>query len=59
MENLSSRELPDPLVSAFLPIQYARVRRGDLARSPRELVIDHVRDILRTYAAATGSSASR
>jgi len=52
MENLSDRELPDPLLSAFLPVQYDRVRRGDLERVPRELVIDRVRDVLRTYAAA-------
>jgi D-tagatose-1,6-bisphosphate aldolase subunit GatZ/KbaZ len=52
LENLSERGLPDPLLSAFLPAQYARVRRGDLEASPRELVMDRVRDVLRTYAAA-------
>ena len=46
------RGLPDPLLSAFLPAQYDRVRRGLLAPSPRELVIDRVRDVLRVYAAA-------
>jgi len=53
MDNLTTREIPDPLLSAFLPLQYERVRRGCLARTPRELVIDRVRDVLRTYAAAT------
>ena len=52
MENLSDRDLPDPLLSAFLPVQYDRVRRGELERAPGELVIDRVRDVLRTYAAA-------
>ena len=52
MENLSDRDLPDPLLSAFLPVQYDRVRRGELERVPGELVIDRVRDVLRTYAAA-------
>jgi D-tagatose-1,6-bisphosphate aldolase subunit GatZ/KbaZ len=52
MENLAERDLPDPLLSAFLPVQYDRVRRGELERAPRELVIDRVRDVLRTYAAA-------
>ena len=51
-ENLTRRDLPDPLLSAFLPMQYERVREGQLERSPRELVIDRVRDVLRTYAAA-------
>ena len=52
MENLADRDLPDPLLSAFLPVQYDRVRRGELERAPGELVIDRVRDVLRTYAAA-------
>ena len=52
LENLTRREIPDPLLSAFLPVQYGRVRTGSLPRTPRELVIDRVRDVLRTYAAA-------
>lgn len=52
LENLSGRDLPEPLLSAFLPTQYTRVRQGLLERSPRELVIDRVRDVLRSYSAA-------
>jgi D-tagatose-1,6-bisphosphate aldolase subunit GatZ/KbaZ len=52
LDNLVRQGLPDPLLSAFLPTQYDRVRRGALERSPRELVIDRVRDVLRVYAAA-------
>jgi D-tagatose-1,6-bisphosphate aldolase subunit GatZ/KbaZ len=52
LENLTRREIPDPVLSAFLPVQYERVRCGSLTRAPRELVIDRVRDVLRTYAAA-------
>jgi D-tagatose-1,6-bisphosphate aldolase subunit GatZ/KbaZ len=52
LDNLSERDLPEPLLSAFLPSQYARLRRGTLRASPRELVIDRVRDVLRTYAVA-------
>jgi D-tagatose-1,6-bisphosphate aldolase subunit GatZ/KbaZ len=54
LENLSRRELPGPLLSAFLPVQYERVRRDELSASPRALVVDRVRDVLRTYAAAVG-----
>ena len=53
LENLTRHRAPDPLLSAFLPAQYDRVRNGLLTRAPRELVIDRVRDVLRTYAAAT------
>jgi D-tagatose-1,6-bisphosphate aldolase subunit GatZ/KbaZ len=52
LRNLSTTGVPEPLLSAFLPIQYDRVRRGELTGDPRGLVVDRVRDILRTYAAA-------
>jgi len=52
LKNLDAVELPLPLISQYLPNQYARIRRGQLAAQPRALVIDHVRDVLRTYAAA-------
>jgi D-tagatose-1,6-bisphosphate aldolase subunit GatZ/KbaZ len=53
LDNLTSSGLPDPLLSAFLPAQYDRVRLGLLMPAPRELVIDRVRDVLRLYSAAT------
>jgi D-tagatose-1,6-bisphosphate aldolase subunit GatZ/KbaZ len=52
LAGLERREIPEPLLSAFLPAQYERVRSGELPSTPRELVIDRVRDVLRTYAAA-------
>ncbi|HEX4472516.1 MAG TPA: D-tagatose-bisphosphate aldolase, class II, non-catalytic subunit [Nocardioides sp.] len=53
LDNLTARGLPGPLLSAFLPAQYDRVRLARLDPSPREIVIDHIRDVLRLYAAAT------
>jgi D-tagatose-1,6-bisphosphate aldolase subunit GatZ/KbaZ len=53
LENLTARGLPGPLLSAFLPAQYDRVRLARLDPAPREIVIDHIRDVLRIYAAAT------
>jgi D-tagatose-1,6-bisphosphate aldolase subunit GatZ/KbaZ len=52
LTNLARVTIPEPLLSAYLPEQYARVRTGALTPAPRELVIDRVRDVLRTYAAA-------
>ncbi|GCD39689.1 tagatose-6-phosphate kinase [Streptomyces chrestomyceticus JCM 4735] len=49
MDNLSAMDIPLPLLSAHLPLQYARVRHGELAARPRDLVVDHVRDVLRGY----------
>ncbi|MFE7244245.1 D-tagatose-bisphosphate aldolase, class II, non-catalytic subunit [Streptomyces sp. NPDC057580] len=49
LDNLAALDIPLPLLSAHLPIQYARVRRGELSARPRDLVVDHVRDVLRDY----------
>jgi D-tagatose-1,6-bisphosphate aldolase subunit GatZ/KbaZ len=51
--NLSAIAIPPPLLSQFLPEQYARVRDGRLAADPHELAVDRVRDVLRAYASAT------
>ncbi|TFB94781.1 D-tagatose-bisphosphate aldolase, class II, non-catalytic subunit [Cryobacterium sp. MDB1-18-2] len=51
-DNLSALQIPLPLISQFLPEQYARVRAGSLAPEPRELVVDKIRDALRPYAFA-------
>jgi D-tagatose-1,6-bisphosphate aldolase subunit GatZ/KbaZ len=50
--NLSAQRIPLPLISQFLPDQYARVREGTIDATPRALVIDKVRDSLRPYAIA-------
>ena len=50
--NLSSIAVPLPLISQYLPEQYARVRAGELTPTPHELIVDRVRDALRPYAAA-------
>jgi D-tagatose-1,6-bisphosphate aldolase subunit GatZ/KbaZ len=54
LTNFGEVELPLPLISAHLPDQYTRIRRGELVAQPRALVIDHVRDVLRAYARACG-----
>jgi len=54
LDNLSEAELPLPLLSQALPVQYARIREGSLAAEPRALVIDHVCDVLRAYRRACG-----
>ena len=52
LANLEQREVPLPLVSQYLPRQYDRVMRGELAPDPRALVVDRVRDALRPYSHA-------
>jgi len=50
--NLSSITLPESMLSRYLPAQYVRVRAGEIGRDPESLIVDHVRDVLRDYAAA-------
>lgn len=52
LENLSARAIPEPLLSAFLPDQYHRVRAGLITADPRSLVLDRIRAVLRTYSQA-------
>lgn len=55
--NLAARAIPLPLISQFLPAQYARVRAGLLEGEPRALVLDRIRDALRPYASACSPAA--
>jgi D-tagatose-1,6-bisphosphate aldolase subunit GatZ/KbaZ len=59
LANLTRTGIPDPLISQYLPEQYLRVRRGELAADPRELLLDRVRDALRPYAAAASARTAR
>lgn len=57
-ENLERSKIPLPLLSQYLPNQYLRVRRGEIAAAPRDLVIDAVQDVLRIYSSACRSRAA-
>jgi D-tagatose-1,6-bisphosphate aldolase subunit GatZ/KbaZ len=50
--NLSGVAIPESMLSRYLPVQYLRVRKGELTSAPVALIVDHVRDVLREYAAA-------
>lgn len=50
--NLSSTSIPESMLSRYLPAQYLRVRKREIASDPVSLVVDRVRDVLRDYAAA-------
>lgn len=52
LANLDRVGLPLPLVSQFLPIQYHRIREGELRPIAEDLVVDRIRDAMRPYSAA-------
>jgi D-tagatose-1,6-bisphosphate aldolase subunit GatZ/KbaZ len=58
LDNLNATAIPLPLLSQYLPGQYARVRDGELSAQPRALVIDRVRDVVRGYARASRPTSS-
>ena len=53
--NLNQAPPPDILLSRHLPLQYQRVREGNIGRDPESLILDKIRDALRPYALACRS----
>lgn len=49
VRNLADEPIPLPLISQYLPLQYVKVREEDLNATPRELIINHIQDILQQY----------
>ena len=53
LRNLSSRSLPTSLVSQFLPMQYERIRSGELRSAPHNIIMDKICSVLGCYSDAT------
>lgn len=54
LSNFSSGPVPNPLLSQYLPIEYAAIRGGELPSTPQGIIQHHIRLVLRGYAAACG-----
>ncbi|MCL2594163.1 MAG: D-tagatose-bisphosphate aldolase, class II, non-catalytic subunit [Promicromonosporaceae bacterium] len=52
LDNLTAVDIPMPLISQYLPLQYDRIMRGELTADPRALAMDRVKDALRPYSFA-------
>ena len=50
--NLGRRPIPLPLVSQYLPLEYAAIRSGELQAVPEQMIQYHIRRVLRAYADA-------
>jgi D-tagatose-1,6-bisphosphate aldolase subunit GatZ/KbaZ len=57
ISNLSSAAIPEIVLSRYLPAQYLRQRRREIAGDPVSLIVDKIRDVLRSYAAACNEGA--
>lgn len=51
--NFENVDIPLPLLSQYLPEQYAAVRAGTLAPRGKDVVLDKVRAVVRQYALAS------
>lgn len=54
IDNLQKSDIPDTLLSQYLPSQYRKVREGVLGRVPQDLIRDRVQEVIADYAFATG-----
>jgi len=53
--NLRDSAPPLTLVSQYLPLQYEAIRTGVLQANAEEIIQEHIRNVLRAYAAACGA----
>ncbi|HWR23224.1 MAG TPA: class II D-tagatose-bisphosphate aldolase, non-catalytic subunit [Feifaniaceae bacterium] len=53
LKNLSAAEVPFPLISQYMPMQYPRVRSGALRNDPTALLLDRIGDCIDEYYYAT------
>ncbi|MDO4983125.1 MAG: class II D-tagatose-bisphosphate aldolase, non-catalytic subunit [Eubacteriales bacterium] len=54
LENMSGIEIPMNMLHQYMPVQYARIIRGHLENSARELVKDYVAELALDYCYAVG-----
>lgn len=52
--NLSQQSIPLTLLSQYLPVQYHRVREGQVANNPQALILDKITAVLSDYGYACG-----
>ena len=50
--NMGNQPLPASLVSQFLPMQYERIRSGELKSTPHDLIMDKIYFVLDSYSDA-------
>jgi len=56
LNNLTENEIPDTLLSQYLPNQYKLVREGKISKMPEDLIISKISEILEIYNSACGGN---
>lgn len=57
LQNLATVPIPLTLISQYLPEEYKAIRTGRLQPVPEKMIQEHIRQVLRIYAAACGQGA--
>jgi D-tagatose-1,6-bisphosphate aldolase subunit GatZ/KbaZ len=57
--NLDASPPPLTLVSQYLPVQYEAIRSGGLQANTNDMIQEHIRAVLRAYAAACGNMGAK
>ena len=52
LDHLAQKPIPFSLLSQFTPIQYKRIRRGEIENTPASILLDYVKAVLSEYQAA-------
>lgn len=56
LHNVATAVIPETMLSRYFPDQYRCLRNGKLDFSPKAIILDKIRDVLRPYAEACGLS---
>jgi len=56
LENLKAHPVPLTLISQYLPLEYEAIRAEQIENQPGPIIRYHIQSVLRTYAAACGTS---
>ncbi len=54
MQNLGGKTLPLTLISQYLPLQWDRIRSGQIANAPEAIILDKINSVLADYTYACG-----
>jgi D-tagatose-1,6-bisphosphate aldolase subunit GatZ/KbaZ len=57
-DNLATQPIPSTLVSQFLSLEYEAIREGRLEATPKMIVREHIRHVLRIYSLACAHNSS-
>ena len=56
ISNLNQIEIPDTLISQYLPVQYSLIMENKIKKDPESLILSKITEVLNIYNSACGGS---